>query len=73
MADDRLLDEFRGGLGVGHYRGVYCCPGWWEAEEAKWVEVTGGVARRDGSGAVCGYGYCGRFPAMFSGNLADGY
>ena len=72
MADDRLLDEFRGGLGIGYYCGVYCYPGWWEAEEAEWVEVARGVAGCDGSGAMCGYGYCGKFPAMFCGKSFDG-
>jgi hypothetical protein len=60
MADNGLLDEFRGGLGVGYYCGVYCYSGWWEAEEAEWVEITRGVTGCDGSGAMCGYGYCGK-------------
>ena len=68
MADDGLLDEFRRGLGIGYDCGICCYSGWREAEEAEWVEIARGVAGCDGSGAMCGYGYCGMFSAMLRGN-----
>jgi hypothetical protein len=68
VANDGLLDEFCGSLGIGYHCGVYCYPGWREAEEAEWVEIPRGVTGGDGCGAMCSYGYRGKFPAVLRGN-----